>query len=333
MTGQQVSKILIRTPNWLGDLMMSTAFIKAVLKYFPDATVDLIVRSGFESLPLPHRGSLLPFDKKKESPFAFGKRLKSGGYDRIYVLPPSFSSALMARASGIPQRFGYKGSLRGFLLNPALSYRKSHRSQHLIDEYLQLLDFQTEEEDRIPGLELSDQWIAETLKERFVDFPTETICLAPGAMYGPAKQWPEENFHKLAIKLAQSGKRVVLAGTKNDYEMAERVCAQVPDAVNLAGKTNLLELIAILASSDLLVSNDSGAMHIMAALGKPQIAIFGSTSTTWTGPINNKARVLKKEMDCSPCYRRKCPYGHYQCLYGTSETMVLDTINRLLPPL
>jgi len=133
-------KILIRTPNWLGDLVMASGFVKAVLDYYPESAVDLIVKSGFENLPLPHRGKIIVFDPEKISAGAFGKNLASANYSHFYVLPPSFSSAWMAFQSKIPQRVGYAGEFRRLLLSIAKKHEGKPRSVHILKEYLNLLD-------------------------------------------------------------------------------------------------------------------------------------------------------------------------------------------------
>lgn len=307
--------------------MMSTAFVRAVLRHFPDSRVDLIVKKGFENMPLPNRGKILPFDKKTESVLDFGKRLHVESYDLIYVLPPSFSSALMAFRAGIPERIGYEGSLRCMMLNRCKSYRQKHRTQHLVAEYLQLLDDNQTIRGNDPGLVISEQWIEDTLGNQFPDLPSSYLCIAPGVIYGPAKQWPIEYFEKLAEALVERGEEIVVVGTADDISLGDRLGKRGNKPVlNLCGKTNLVQLVAILAKSKALVSNDSGTMHVMAALQKPQVAIFGSTSTVWTGPLNQKAKVINLGVDCSPCFSRECRFGHYDCLRRISPELVLKRV-------
>lgn len=309
---------------------MSTAFIKAVLNFFPTSKVDLIVKSGFEDLPLPHRGEILPFDKLKTNAYLYGKSLSGLKCDRIYVLPPSFSSALMAYSAKIPDRIGYKGGFRGLLLNKNKSYNQKPRSQHLIQEYLQLLDDYQGKNHYYPELKVNQNWISEHLGEIEPELPKSYISVAPGAIYGPAKQWPASHFRELISMLAKENINVVIIGTQADASIGEFLSDGFKNAINLCGKTSLNQLIAVLANSRLLVSNDSGTMHIMAALQKPQIAIFGSTSTIWTGPLNKYADVIKKPIDCSPCFKRECRFGHYNCLKLIDPKCVFDKIRLLL---
>ncbi len=309
--------------------MMATAFISAVLETFPKTQVDLIVKSGFEKIPLPHRGRVLSFDKSSISAFHFGKLLRKEGYNRIYILPPSFSSALMAFSAKIPERIGYKMSLRGFLLTHGVLFSTVHRSQHLVSEYLQLLDPNLNKDSFAPVLNITDDWLISVLNHRFDDLPTSYIAIAPGVVYGPAKQWPKENFRQLISDLEKKGENVVIIGTSDDKPLGDYLAKSNKSALNLCGKTSLNELIAVLARSKTLISNDSGTMHIMAALQKPQIAVFGSTSTVWTSPVNEKAEVLTLNMDCAPCFKRECPFNHYDCLNGITTEMVMEKITAL----
>ncbi len=305
-------KICIRVPNHLGDLLISTAFVEQVLLRFPQAQVDLIVPEGLRGLPLPQRGEILGYNKQIQRPWAFGRALKQRGYDLFYLLPPSFSSALMAFASGAPARIGHRESFRGFLLTQAVPYRAEARSRHLIQEYLELLGKTGPAQ---PRLELTPTWVREHLGG--LSLPKGFIVLAPGAIYGPAKQWPLAYWQALASRLTQAGHPVVVVGMEGDYPFAE-----AKGVLNLTGKTKLLQLVALLSEAKALVSNDSGAMHLGAALRLPQVALFGSTSPIWTGPLNPLAKVVSLNLDCSPCFKRVCPLGHTNC----QRSLTLDAV-------
>lgn len=296
---------------------MATGFIKAVMALFPDARVDLVVRQGFEGLPLPHRGEVLSFDKSKVSAGAFGRSLRGRGYSHFFVLPPSFSSAWMALKSKTPFRVGYRGGGRGLMLRPALPYSHPHRSVHLLNEYLGLLSpwEKLETEEHMPGLEANDEWVRAHIPREMAGVENYVV-LAPGAEYGPAKQWPLEHYRKLAGMVAGGGHPVVVAGLPKDAEAADWILEGEAKGMNLCGKTDLKGLTAMLARAELVVSNDSGAMHLAAALKRPQIALFGSTNTTWTKPLNFKARIFTLDFPCAPCYLRECRYGHTACLSG-----------------
>jgi heptosyltransferase-2 len=323
--------VLVRTPNWLGDLMVSTAFLRALLARFPGARVDLIVRKGFEALPLPHRGRILAYDPRGAGPGRFGRGLRQAGYSHAFILPPSFSSAWMAWRAGVPWRIGYRGQGRAWLLRPALAHAAPPRSVHLAREYLELLApwIQATPEQYPPGLELDAAWIAghwpAALEGAGLD-----VVLAPGAEYGPAKQWPAAHYREAARSLAAAGHRLVLTGSAKERPLGEEILAGLPAALNLAGRTTLPELVAVLARAKLVISNDSGAMHLAAALGVPQIALFGSTNPRWTAPLNPRATVLYRAEPCSPCYARTCPLGHTRCLWELRPEQVIVQAERLL---
>jgi heptosyltransferase-2 len=324
--GEAPTSIIVRTPNWLGDLLLSTAFLQAVLARFPDATLDLIVREGFQVLPLPHRGRILTFDKGAQGAGGFGKGLRGKGYSHFFVLPPSFSSAWMAFRSRVPHRIGYGGGGRSWLLRPALPYRHAHRSTHLTLEYLALLDpwgGNDGAQGFRPRLEMTEGWI-----ERFLPAaaagPEPYVILAPGAEFGPAKQWPVAHYADLARSLCKRGLKVVVTGLAKDHEAARQILAGCPGGINLCGATDLPAVVALVARAALLVSNDSGAMHMGAALGRPQIALFGSSNPAWTGPLNPQSEVIHLGLECSPCYKRVCPLGHTNCLVDIRPETVLE---------
>lgn len=333
MPESSLPKILIRTPNWLGDLVMSTGFIRAVLEKYPESEVDLIVKSGFVSLPLPHRGKIIPFDPENKSPGKFGKTLRAENYSHFYVLPPSFSSAWMAFQSKIPQRIGYSGEFRNLLLSKAKKHEGKPRSLHILQEYLNLLEPDLVLEKFPPHLETTADWIEKHLNSFQKPLPESFIVFTPGAVYGPAKQWPLEHFRTLATKIIQHfGTSILILGTDKDVESGTEISAGLEGVRNFCGQTSLSEFLAILAKAKLLVGNDSGSMHLMSALQRPQIAIFGSTSPTWTGPVNPHASVLSRNLFCSPCFARTCRYGHYDCLTQIQPELVLQEIQKVLTP-
>jgi heptosyltransferase-2 len=324
-------RIVVRAPNWLGDLMMATGVLRAILERWPAASVDLVVRLGHEALPLPRRGRVIPFDHRSTSAGTFGASLKTAGYDRFYVLPPSFSSAWMAWRSGVPERIGYRGHFRGPLLLPALTHRAPERSVHLAREYLDLVDPRLGLDCYPPRLDLPGAWVVEQLARICRELPERFVAIAPGAVYGPAKAWPAERYRELALGLRdRSGIPVVLLGTAEEHALAEQVRNAEVGVINWCGTTDLSGLVAVLSRAALLVSNDSGAMHVMAALRRPQVAIFGSTSPVWTGPINEKASVVTCGLSCAPCFERTCRHGHYDCLRRVTADAVLEAALALL---
>lgn len=321
-------KIAIRTPNWLGDLVVSTGFIRAVLDRWPSAGVDLIVRRGFESLPLPHRGAVLPFDRAAESAWAFGRRL--GPYDAFFVLPPSFSSAWMAFASGSPVRVGHAGHFRSALLRPAVRTAEKPRARHLIAEFMDLLEPRPDPDVYRPRLPVDEGWIERTLPKAFPWGQERYWVIAPGAAFGPAKQWPMRHVETFIRSAREKSRRLAVIGLA-DQEAAIEALRDGDDGVlNLCGRTSLNEMVAVVARAEALVSNDSGVMHIGAALDRPQVAVFGSTNPAWTRPLNPGSAVLYRNLDCSPCYARECPLGHTLCLESITPDSVMAAVENVL---
>ena len=204
------SKIIIRTPNWLGDLIISTGFISAVLDEYPYSEVDLIVKSGFESIPLKHRGKIIIFDSKLNSAGDFGVKLRKDNYDIFFVLPPSFSSAWMAFKSKVPMRIGYAGQFRNILLSYSKKFQNKPRSEHILKEYINLLSPNVPIEKYPPFLEISNKWLEKNLNSFEYQLPKSFFVFSPGAAYGPAKQWPIEYFRTLALKLNNFFKTEIL---------------------------------------------------------------------------------------------------------------------------
>ena len=333
MTDSAPPKILIRTPNWLGDLVMATGFFRAVLEIYPESQVDLIVKSGFENLPLPHRGKVIIFDSKHNSADTFGKTLRFENYANFYILPPSFSSAWMAFQSRIPQRIGYAGEYRSLLLTVAKKHEETPRSQHLLKEYLNLLAPDLSIAKYPPSLETTEEWIETHINSFQKSLPDSFIVFTPGAIYGPAKQWPLEHFRALASLLHNVfGDPIVILGTEADAGFGAEISQGLDWVQNYCGQTSLPELLAILAKAKLLIGNDSGSMHLMGALQRPQVAIFGSTSPAWTAPINPRSSVQYRNLFCSPCFSKTCRYGHYDCLTQIQPKMILDESQKLLTP-
>jgi heptosyltransferase-2 len=228
-------------------------------------------------------------------------------------------------------RVGYRGQLRGFLLSPALAHRAEPRSDHLVPEYLDLLDPDLEIAGGEPRLDVADDWAAEQLGRVCRQLPARFIAIAPGAIYGPAKAWPAASYREAALALRlRAGLPVVLVGTREEEALGDAIRAGAEGIVNWCGTTDLAGLVAVLSRADLLVSNDSGAMHLMAALNRPQVAIFGSTSPVWTGPINPWAEVVSRNEPCAPCFARTCRHRHAACLKKLEPARVVEAALGLL---
>jgi heptosyltransferase-2 len=228
-------------------------------------------------------------------------------YDQAYVLPNSWKSALIPFFAGIPRRTGYVGEARYGLLNDVRKAAEAPMSEH----YARLAGDGPLSQ---PRLRVSGEEI-EQAKRKFAIAPRYAV-LCPGAEYGPAKRWP--HFAELSRKLSLP---LVVLGSAKDREASGGI-----NGTDLTGKTSLDEAIALIAGADFVVSNDSGLMHVAAALGRPQVALFGSSSPEHTPPQSRAARVLWLRIECSPCYQRECPLGHFRCMKEMAVEMVLNQL-------
>ena len=284
--------------------VLAPEWVAAVVRRMPE--VDEVLTAGFRHGALELRGR-----------WKLGRELKARGYDQAIVLPNTWKSALVPFFADIPLRSGYVGESRYGLLN--LMYRKKTGAAMPL-HYAALSE--------PPGREIplplpeprlrAEAGDARAARERF-GLPERYVVLCPGAEYGPAKRWPY--FRELAERFSVP---VVLLGSANDREPAQGI-----PGTNLVGRTTLDEAIDLIAGADLVVSNDSGLMHVAAALGRPQVALFGSSSPLHTPPLSSAARTLWLRVECSPCYQRNCPLGHFRCMREMTVEKVQQEIDNL----
>ena len=317
---------LLIAPQWIGDAVMTEPLLRVLAQRGETLSVAAMPWVAPIYRAMPH------VDEVIELPFPRGglhwgarRNLASqwrGRFERAYVGPNSWKSALLPWMAGIPVRVGYHGEARLGLLNQRLpNPEKNHRGA-MVAHYLALAQMQADSSMQ-PKLDLS----LDLLKATLLNFDLKLgayAVFAPGAEYGPAKRWPAAYFAELGLR---TGLPVVLLGSAKEAalcdEIAQRIHQERPKtARNLAGKTDLSQAMALIASSQAMLSNDSGLMHVAAAMGVPQVAVFGSSSPLHTPPMSDKAVVLwlKNEasyqppLDCAPCFQRTCPLGHMRCL-------------------
>jgi heptosyltransferase-2 len=270
------------------------------------------------------------------------KQLANNQYDSCYVLPNSFKSALIPWLANIPCRIGYRGEMRFGLINIALDNPSKLNRPPMANHYLALgnalnspqeIDVSYPVDPKLNVSILAKQSIS--IKLQVASIPDKSIyVLCPGAEYGITKRWPTEHFTNLAKQLISNepNTHVILLGSKGDHILGEGITAQaknISQIHNWCGKTSLDEAIALIGMSKALVSNDSGLMHIGAALKVPQVAIFGSSDPHHTPPLSSKAKVIWLNLPCSPCHQRECPLGHLKCLQDILPETVLRTIQAL----
>ena len=328
-------RTLIVGPSWIGDAVISHALILRLKELRPEAAIDVLAPAWalavYRRMPEVGRTIAAPFghgDLKLGERRAFARSL--GAYERAIVLPNSWKSALVPWHARIPTRTGYRGEMRYGLLND-LRTLDAEALPRLVERYCALAQPAGEALARPvpqPRLRVDPASAAATLAKHGLATDRPAAAFAPGAEYGPAKRWPARHFAAAARTLAARGWQVWLLGSAKDAGATREIRALAGDAcVDLAGRTSLDEAIDLLASAARVLTNDSGLMHVAAALDRPTAEIFGSSSPAFTPPLSAKARVVSLHLDCSPCFKRVCPLGHTNCLEKLEPGTVLQALD------
>jgi len=343
-------KILIRGTNWVGDSVISIPAMREIRRLFPKAHIALLVRPWVREIytSVGFIDEILEYDKQGNHRGLSGfyrlvADLRKRGFDLAILLQNAFEAALIAWCAGIPKRAGYRRDGRGFLLTHACSIDPEVRRVHQAYYYLGILSSLGLMEDRPwenPSRELSvridigaaDRKSARLQLQAGGIHPDQLkVGLNPGAFYGEAKRWLPDRYASVADTLVdQYGARIILFGSASDLPVVEEVASQMKAPfLNLAGKTSLGQLMALISECSLLITNDSGPMHLAAALDVPQLAIFGSTSEIATGPLSKSAVIIKNPADCNPCFLRECPTD-FRCMNSISVEQVVAAAKRHL---
>lgn len=328
------SKILIIGPSWVGDMVMSQSLYIELKNANPNAQIDVLAPAWckpiLERMPEVHRAIEMPIGHGR---FSFKERLKiaqklrSEHYAQAFILPNSAKSALIPLLAGIPTRTGWKGEFRYGLLNDLRPNKKSF--QYMVERYVALAHLKNKMTnstslgglDNLPWPKLSidpDAQVKALAKFSISsEFPTLGLC--PGAEFGPAKQWPVEHYAAVASEAIKKGYQVCLFGSAKDQQTTSTLRSLVEKEnqqhiYDLAGQTSLIEAVDLLAACKTVVSNDSGLMHIAAAVGCHVIGVYGSTSPDYTPPLSKKVDMVSIDIECRPCFKRECPLGHLKCL-------------------
>ena len=331
------ARCLVVGPSWVGDMVMAQSLFIALKQRFPDLAIDVLapawskpmlaampqVRAAIE-MPLQH-GELALATR-----YRLGKQLRTQQYDWAIVLPRSLKAALVPFWANIPVRTGYKGEMRYGLLNDIRPLDKSVLTM-TVQRFVTLgLPQNAALPPAItsPSLSVADKQ-RETGRHKFLANPSQPLlALCPGAEYGGAKRWPAAYFAAVAQHWIAQGGQVILLGSGKDSPVTAQIASTVdaPACVDLAGKTSLQEVMALLAVADQVVSNDSGLMHIAAAVDTPVIALYGSSDPTYTPPLSPKAHILSLGLECSPCFKRECPLVHLNCLRKLEPQQVISLL-------
>lgn len=335
-------KILVRATNWVGDLVMSTPAIAAIRDNFPDARITVLVKPPLDELLIgnPAVDGIIRYDKKfykgATGIARLARELRKERFDRAILLQNSFEAALIAFMAKIPVRMGYATDGRGILLTKGVKVAKDTKGRHQVYYYLGLIDaLGMKAAQHVPKLYPDKEHsknAAAFFKAHGISKDDLVVGINPGAQYGVAKKWHPERYAEVADRLAKShGARAVIFGGPGDVAVAGSVeAAMKGPAINLAGKTDLRELMAYITRCGLFITNDTGAMHVSAALGIPTLAVFGSTDHIATGPFGTGNVIVRNPVNCSPCLKRTCPLKHYRCMESVTADQVYLAARNML---
>ena len=324
---------------------MAQALFKRLHAATPGLTLDALAPRWVA--PVLHR--MPEINEVIDSPFAHGelafgarlrlaRQLKARHYRRTYVLPNSLKSALVPWLAGIPERVGFVGEARYGLINRRHILDPQALPQ-MAERFAQLAETPGTPLPRplpLPRLESTPEQQASTAAALGIAPQNKIAVFCPGAEYGPAKRWPTRHFATLAEDLATEGYTIWLLGSAKDRatadDIVERAAPGMP-IVNYCGTTTLDQAIDLISMAQFVVCNDSGLMHVAAALDRPLIAVYGSSSPGFTPPLSPKARIISLDLACSPCFKRTCPLGHLDCLNGITPPRVLEScLDAAAPP-
>ncbi len=332
------AKILVIGPSWVGDMVMAQSLFRLLKQANEEVRIDVVAPAWSEPLiarmPEVRRSIEMPLGHGKFKPLErlrLGRQLASEKYAQAIVLPYTWKSALLPYGAKIAKRTGFKGEARWGLLNDIRLLDKK-KLPMMVERYVSLgfkknaFNHQDFPKPKLVTSEKLQQAVLSKLDLQ--ESAKDVVAFCPGAEYGPAKQWPTTHYAKLAIKLIESGKTIWLLGSAKDSTIAQEINRLTSHKCNdLTGRTSLEDVIDLLALVSLVVCNDSGLMHIAAAVDTPVVALYGSSDPGYTPPLSDKTKIVSLELECSPCFKKECPLGHYDCLQGLSVEQVWKDIN------
>jgi heptosyltransferase-2 len=329
-------KALVVGPSWIGDTILAQPLFRLLHAAHPELMLDVMAPEWtlplLKRMPEVRQAILNPFghgELKLGARRRLGQELRSARYDQAIVLPNSFKSALLPYFARIPLRTGFRGEMRWGLLNDVRTLDEPTLPL-MAQRYAALANVANEPPAVLPDVQLDIDVAARaaTRARLGLDMKRPVAALCPGAEYGPAKRWPPHHFAELGRQLAARGLAVWLIGSSRDQALGGEIATLSEGACrNLCGRTTLDEAIDLLASSVLVVSNDSGLMHVAAAVGKPVVALYGSSSPRFTPPLSAAAKIVRLDLPCSPCFKRACPLGHFNCMMQLTPDRVCAAID------
>jgi heptosyltransferase-2 len=338
-----ITRKLIIAPAWVGDMVMAQSLFMVLKELDPSVPVDLVappatialaqrmpqidqtylLRSGHGQLSLVER-------------YRLGKSLRNRGYQQVFVLPNSLKSALVPWFAKIPLRTGWKGENRFGLLND-VRHLDTAQLPRMVERFCALASPDDSSPTRLPvpspSLTVDPQNLSRLLIQHQLYSKGTILALCPGAEYGPAKQWPAESFARVAESCIDRGGQTWVFGSSADRDIGRQIVQAISRekrryCADLTGKTSLLDAIDLLSITSMVATNDSGLMHIAAALQRRLLVIYGSTSPAFTPPLSDQAEIISLDLDCSPCFARRCPLGHTNCLNQLNPEMVIGYLDQ-----
>jgi heptosyltransferase II len=316
-------QILIVAPAWVGDMVMMHGLVQLLVRTRPGARIHVLAPPATASLGprMPGVAATTVIHVRHgelalRRRWRLGRALKQGGFGQAIVLPNTLKSALAPFAARIPLRTGWHGEARYVLLNDRRRLDEARLPQ-MIERFMALgLPPGTPlvHPYPVPQLTVDAANRARLVAELGLEPDRRPLALCPGAAFGPSKRWPAKHFAAVARHALTDGRAVWLLGSPGDADACREVASRAPGAVDLAGRTSLVDAVDVLSLADDVVCNDSGLMHVAGAVGARVIAVFGSTSPEFTPPLGPRATVQRLGLSCSPCFERECPLGHLRCL-------------------
>ncbi len=341
-------KILVVGPSWVGDMVMSQSLYKTLKQLHPQAQLDVLApdwcRPLLERMPEVDNALRMPLghgDLQLGVRWKLARELKKQAYDWAITQPNSLKSALIPWFAGIKKRSGWKGESRYGILNELRANKQDFPL--MVERYVALAHPKSQVKTATdlpeyvpPALQANQDNQQQALQQLGLETQSSILALCPGAEFGPAKRWPEQHYAEAAAHwISQRQGQVWIFGSDKDKSVGEQIIAHLPKLLqaqchNLAGKTKLAEAIDLMALADIAISNDSGLMHIAAALKLPLVAIYGSSSPQYTPPLTERAEILHTDISCRPCFKKTCQYGHLKCLTELPASQAIVAINKLL---
>ena len=339
---RRARRILIRGTNWIGDAVMSEPALSAIRAAFPNADITLLVKPAIAELFQQHPGidHIFVYEHRGRHARLRGKwslirDMKRGQFDAAILFQNAFEAALLTFLAGIPYRYGYATDGRGILLSEGIAVPERTSLEHHTQYYLNLLRplgiFVSSTAPRLYVNEQEERSMRQRLAEMGIQAIDHVIGLNPGSTYGHAKRWLPERFAETADRLADdTGARVVIVGASGEEALGEAIAGAMRHrSVVLSGRTSIRELMAIMKRCRLLVTNDTGPMHIASAFGVPIVAVFGPTDSRTTAPFGPDHTIVRQAVECSPCMLRECPIDH-RCMTRVTVDYVYQAASRQL---